>query len=66
MLGRRVAFVVALIATVAFSGGAAVGATHQSRHQLQSPKLLPMKQQATNWHVAHHYCHKDGSTSASL
>ena len=66
MLGRRVAFPVAFIAAVGFSGGAAVAATHQSQHRLQSPKLLPMKQQATNWHVTHHYCHKDGAISASL
>ena len=51
MLGRRAAFVVAFIAAVGFSGGAAVAATHQSPHTLQPPKLLPMKQQATNWHI---------------
>ena len=66
MLGRRVAFAVAFFAAVAFSGGAAVAATHQSPHTLRPPKLLPMKQQAANWHVTHHYCHKDGSISASL
>jgi hypothetical protein len=66
MLGRRVALAIALIAVVGFSGGAAVAATHQSPHTLQPPKLLPMKQQATNWHVTHHYCHKDGAISASL
>ncbi len=67
MLGRRVAFAVAFIAAVAFSGGAAVAATHGSSHKLQPPKLRPMKQPAaTNNHLTRHYCHEDGAISASL
>ena len=67
MLGRRVAFIVAIIAAVGLSSGAAVAATHPSAHKLQPPKLLPMKQPAvTNWHVTHRYCHEDGRISASL
>jgi hypothetical protein len=67
MLGRRVALLVAFIAAVGFSSGAAVAATHQSAHKVQPPKLLPMKHPAvTNWHVTHHYCHEDGATSTSL
>ncbi len=66
MLGRRAALAVVLTSAAAFSGGVALAVPHGSSHTLQPPKLLPMKPQATNWHVTHHYCHKDGSISASL
>ena len=66
MLGRRTVLVASLSGIAAFSGGVALASTHGSSHSLQPPKLLPMKQQATNWHVTHHYCHKNSAISASL
>ena len=66
MPGRRAALAVVFTGAAAFSGGVALAAPHGSSHTLQPPRLLPTKPQATNWHVAHHYCHKDASISASL
>ena len=67
MLSRRAALAVVFISAAAFSGGAAVAATHDSPHSLQPPKLLPMKQPAvTNFHLTHHYCHKHSAAPASL
>jgi hypothetical protein len=65
MLGRRTAFAVVVASAAAFSGGAALAASHGgSPQKLQPPKLLPMKPQAvTNVHIT---CHNHSALAASL